>query len=781
MAKTEKRYIDIKVTSNIDGVTKKASKNADGLGKGLKGVAAGAVAATTGIRSMTAALVSSGIGAIAVALGSVVSFFGKTLNVSMDFAAELSRLKGITGATADEIEELSDNAKELGATTEFTAQQVVGLQVEFAKLGFSTDEILNATSATLDLAAASGTDLANAAEVAGSTLRAFGLDTSQTQRVVDVMADSFRSSALDMTKFQESMKLVAPIAKTTKVSIEEASAATAILANQGLNASLAGTALRRIIGDLVTVTGKDFNTALKETAVRLNNASSDADKLAIATDMVGFRAKGSLIALADNVDQLDELTLQFNNAGGAAREMADENLDNLRGDLIKLKSAFEGLMLSVEDGDGLMTLALRNIVKNFTSLLQYIPDRFDRAFTLMGARFVVFKESVVDIGETFRIFLRRSALKVKSFGLNIKEFLKDVPFFGTDATGIETERAQIEYELTQLDAASDQLAKNAKKRSAYLNSIYMGFAELQEKNEERITKARKTIYDPFSTGGEEETEAERAARSRREKFLRDIEKLKDEVEDDSRLSRLQRRKQDALDELAEIELDETRKQELRKEIILSYDALIKREQDRLDAEQADQRKKDIEEYRDIQRRAEEENIAMKIEAADHVQNIFAEETAAFKAMQLLKNALMIQEIILRTKAAIAQATIDAAEAQQKGFSGAAKALTSGNPIRIALAVASIAAVVAQSIAMMKKTKDAANKMANVAGAGGGGGGGSVAPPSFNIIGSTSAGDNLIAETVERANSRPLKAYVVESEMESAAAIARNTRSIASLG
>ena len=95
MAKTEKRYIDIKVTSNIDGVTKKASKNADGLGKGLKGVAAGAVAATTGIRSMTAALVSSGIGAIAVALGSVVSFFGKTLNVSMDFAAELSRLKDL--------------------------------------------------------------------------------------------------------------------------------------------------------------------------------------------------------------------------------------------------------------------------------------------------------------------------------------------------------------------------------------------------------------------------------------------------------------------------------------------------------------------------------------------------------------------------------------------------------------------------------------------------------------------------------------------------------------
>ena len=158
-------------------------------------------------------------------------------NIIKDFEQAQANLKAITKGTDDEMKKMAASAKRLGASTIFTAKQVSQLQVEFAKLGFSTQEILNATEATLDLAAATGVDLAEAAVVAGNTVRSFGLDTLETQRVVDVMAKSFSSSALDMSKFQEAMKLVAPAARATGRSIEETTALLGVMADNGISGS----------------------------------------------------------------------------------------------------------------------------------------------------------------------------------------------------------------------------------------------------------------------------------------------------------------------------------------------------------------------------------------------------------------------------------------------------------------------------------------------------------------------------------------------------------------
>ena len=262
-----------------------------------------------------------------------------SFNVFKGFEAEMSKVKAVSGATAEEFKALSDNAKDLGASTMFSAREVASLQTEFAKLGFTATEITKVTESTLALAQASGSDLARAAEVAGSTLRAFGLDASETGRVTDVMAKSFSTSALDMEHFANSMSFVAPVAKSAGMSIEETSAMLAVLANAGIKGSKAGTALRRIISE-IGATGKPVSEALKDLATQ-------GIGLADAKDEVGRSAQSALLILSEGVDQIKPLTKEFENSAGAAKEMADIMGDNALGASKRLESAMEGLGISI--------------------------------------------------------------------------------------------------------------------------------------------------------------------------------------------------------------------------------------------------------------------------------------------------------------------------------------------------------------------------------------------------------------------------------------------------
>ena len=268
-----------------------------------------------------------------VALGAV------SFNVFKGFEAEMSKVKAVSGATAEEFKALSDNAKELGASTMFSAREVASLQTEFAKLGFTATEITKVTESTLALAQASGSDLARAAEVAGSTLRAFGMDASETGRVTDVMAASFSSSALDMGTFADSMKFVAPVAKAAGMSLEETSAMLAVLANNGIKGSQAGTALRRIISE-IGASGKPTSEAIADLAAQGLN-------LADAKDEVGRSAQSALLVLAQGVDQIAPTTKAFEQSAGAAKEMADIMGDNAFGAGKRLESAMEGLGISI--------------------------------------------------------------------------------------------------------------------------------------------------------------------------------------------------------------------------------------------------------------------------------------------------------------------------------------------------------------------------------------------------------------------------------------------------
>jgi len=286
-----------------------------------------------------------------------------SFNVFRDFELEMAKVKAVSGATADEFKLLSDNAKELGRSTIFSAREVAGLQLEFAKLGFTAKQITGVTEATLNLAQASGSDLARSAEVAGATLRGFNLDVSETGRVTDVMAKSFSTSSMDMESFAEGMKMVAPIAKSAGMSLEETTAMMSLLANAGVKGSMAGTQLRRIISELAT-TGKPTTEAIRDLA-------ESGLTLVDAKDEVGRAAQGALTILAGSVDQINPMTEALKNSAGAAEEMADVMDMTAAGASKALGSAVEGL--AIEFG-GLVSVALTPVIKKLTQLATFVNE-----------------------------------------------------------------------------------------------------------------------------------------------------------------------------------------------------------------------------------------------------------------------------------------------------------------------------------------------------------------------------------------------------------------------
>lgn len=305
---------------------------------------------TGSVKTLGAALgVSFGATAIVAGLKEVVG-------LAAEFEHTMSTLKGITGATGREFEKLRNDALRLGAATKFTANEVGQLQVAFGRLGFNTKEILDATEATLALAAATGEDLAKSADVAGSTVRGFGLAASETQRVVDVMAKSFNTTALGLDNFAESMKYVAPIAKSANVSVEETTALLGVLADAGIRGSSAGTALRKIFGDL----SKDGRPVQE----RLAELGKKGITLSDAFDEVGRTAQTALLVLTENTDKSNQLAESFKNVTGEAEAMARVMQDDLIGDADKLSSAFEGLFLKLTK-----TGALRDLTQALTGIV----------------------------------------------------------------------------------------------------------------------------------------------------------------------------------------------------------------------------------------------------------------------------------------------------------------------------------------------------------------------------------------------------------------------------
>lgn len=289
----------------------------------------------SGLYNKTTMLVT-GIG---LYLGTFKRFLSGLYAPFQDLEYRMAMVRAISSASDEEFDMLETTARRLGATTEYTATEVAGLELAYSRMGFAPAQIRDLAGATLDLATATGENLEKTADTVATTLRGFQLGADQTQRVADVMAKSFNSSSLRLDYFTESMKYVAPIAKAANIPLEETVAMLGVLADRGIRGGAAGTALRRIFSEIAKE-GGDVNQRLAELSQR-------GLTLGGAMDEVGKYAMTALKVLTDAKGDVDGLAVALNNAGGSAKKAADIIRDTSKGDWDVLLSAVTEKLISI--------------------------------------------------------------------------------------------------------------------------------------------------------------------------------------------------------------------------------------------------------------------------------------------------------------------------------------------------------------------------------------------------------------------------------------------------
>tara|TARA_R110002110_G_scaffold81880_3_gene212876 strand:+ start:103 stop:3102 length:3000 start_codon:yes stop_codon:yes gene_type:complete len=359
---TEKIIIQVQVRgqkdlNNLSKGTDKAKKGVGGLTMGLGKMVAGLYLAQKAFQFVT--------GTISTAIKTYA-----------EFEFTMAKVKAVTGATGMEFQKLSKSAQELGRTTFFTASQVAKLQENYGKLGFTTEEILKAQDATIDLATATGSDLARSAIVAGAAIRGFGLDAGEAGRVVDVMAVAFTSSALDIEKWQTSMTKVAPIAKSAGFSIEDTAAMLGLLTDSGIEASIAGTSLRNILLKMQDPTSKLTRAfggtihGLDDLVPAMKKFISEGGKMADIMEVVDLRQAAAFEQLLTSSDSITILRDAMLSSNGAAAEMAAIIGDTLEGSFLRMKSAVEGLYIALSES--LLGKALQSTIDGFAQLINKV-------------------------------------------------------------------------------------------------------------------------------------------------------------------------------------------------------------------------------------------------------------------------------------------------------------------------------------------------------------------------------------------------------------------------
>lgn len=287
---------------------------------------------------------------------------GFSTRTFMGFEDQMMAVKAVTGAVGKEFELLYDKAKELGRTTSFTAGEVGAGMLSLARSGFSPKEIDASIQGMLDLARATGTDLAMSADIAAGTLRAFNLQAEEMPRVADVLVATANNSAQTLEDLGESMKYVAPIAQEYGLSLEQTSKALGVLANMSIKGTMAGTSLRQIMLQLsdpaiqqelraIGVQALDSTGNLRDVGDLLIDVGkamagmTNAQRLALGKTLFDQRAAGAALKLAKTT--FPQLEQAIDKAGGTARRTADVMDSGLGGAFRMMTSGIEGVQIAL--------------------------------------------------------------------------------------------------------------------------------------------------------------------------------------------------------------------------------------------------------------------------------------------------------------------------------------------------------------------------------------------------------------------------------------------------
>ncbi|HGN2046244.1 TPA: phage tail tape measure protein [Proteus mirabilis] len=335
----------------------------------------------------------AGTGAAMTATGAGMLYSAKqTLIPGYEFNVGMSKVQALTrlDKNSDEFKMLREQARELGATTAFTANQVAQGQAFYAMAGFKPEQIKNAMPGTLAMSLAGDIDLGTTADIGSNILTGFKLDSDQMGRVSDVLVGAFTRSNTSLTMLGDTMKYVAPVASGLGVDLETAAAATGKLGDAGIQGSMAGTSLRAILGRLAEPP-KMAAKALEELGIKTRDAKGNlrdfpellaeldkktakmgnAQRAGFFKHIAGEEAFSALSVLAEQAGkgELQTLVADLKQAKGEAQKVAGTMTDNLSGDMKNLQSAWEDLGIQIFDG---IDSPLRQISQSITRVISKV-------------------------------------------------------------------------------------------------------------------------------------------------------------------------------------------------------------------------------------------------------------------------------------------------------------------------------------------------------------------------------------------------------------------------
>lgn len=417
-----------------------------------------------GLSAFTIALGNLAANAISKAVDKMKEFITTTVELGISFDTAMSKVGAISGATTEDMEKLRAKAKEMGASTKFTAGEAAEAFQYMAMAGWKTEDMLSGIDGILNLAAASGADLGQTSDIVTDALTAFGYTAQDAGHFADVLAAAASNANTNVEMMGASFKYAAPVAGAMGYSAEDVAVALGLMANQSIKADMAGTTLRNIMqrmadasGDTKeamdrlglslydddgrmyslmeimqklrssmgsismpmdeftkqcenldkqledgTLTQSAYDKQLEELTKRAFGAEG-AEKARAASMLGGARAMSGLLAIANTSEEdFNKLTDAIYGSEGAAQSMADAMLDNLGGDVTKLKSKLEGTKLELYEKFEPALRSGTKVLGNFIDGLQWLIDHSSDVAAAIGG----ITTSLI----TFFIIVKRQAL-----------------------------------------------------------------------------------------------------------------------------------------------------------------------------------------------------------------------------------------------------------------------------------------------------------------------------------------------------------------------------------
>lgn len=354
----------------LETATDKAADQLDDYGNEAKDAAGKTDELDVSLKSMVKnAAVNLAVDAMRTIGDKAVDAARYVLDVGSTFEASMDKVAAVSGASSSEIAKLTEKAKEMGATTKFSASESADAFNYMAMAGWKTEEMLQGIDGIMALAAASGADLATTSDIVTDALTAFGEGAGEAGRLADIMAAASSNANTNVEMMGETFKYAAPVAGALGISMEDTAVAVGLMANSGIKASQAGTSLRTGLSNLAKPTkqmkewmdkynialveNEDGSVNLRETMIKLREKMGDLSETEQAAAAAAIFGKDSMAGWLGVINASDEdfnkLVTAIDNSNGAAQGMADTMQSNLSGAMTIFKSALEGLGIELYD------------------------------------------------------------------------------------------------------------------------------------------------------------------------------------------------------------------------------------------------------------------------------------------------------------------------------------------------------------------------------------------------------------------------------------------------